>query len=205
MTYFITANEGDARTSAAEAAGGSVTYGPKSSAERRDARSCGVSECRGLAGFRRIGRLNVINHAGNTDGDARSTRSSPTAAAASRSSSRTRTAPSSRCARPAASSKIIASPPNATRSTTREPGGVLDSRSDNKGPEPEGVEIARSRQAPTPSSRSSASAASWLRRHRPGERQLRQLSCLQTATDLRAGGGQDHLARPTARPATRWC
>ena len=31
VTYFITANEGDARTSAAEAAGGSATYGAEES------------------------------------------------------------------------------------------------------------------------------------------------------------------------------
>ncbi len=65
VTYFITANEGDARTSAAEAAGGPVTYGAEEvrlSAVTLD--PAVFPNAATLQDADSIGRLNIINHRG---------------------------------------------------------------------------------------------------------------------------------------------
>ena len=90
-----------------------------------------------------IGRLNVINHAGNTDGDSQI---EEIVTYGGRGISIFQQNPDGTIVKVRETGgefeKIIASLPNASTIFNGENGGGFDSRSDNKGPEPEGVDIA---------------------------------------------------------------
>jgi predicted extracellular nuclease/2',3'-cyclic-nucleotide 2'-phosphodiesterase (5'-nucleotidase family) len=140
VTYFITANEGDARVGT-----GLTGEEVRLSSGGYDLDNTDFPNETALKNSDAIGRLNVINHEGNTDADAQ-IEVITTYGGRGISIFRQNADGTIEKVRETGGEfeKVLASQPNANlffNSTNAFGGDGFDTRSDNKGPEPEGVDI----------------------------------------------------------------
>ena len=204
-TYFVTANEGDARVGTGLtgeevrlSSGGynlDDTVFPNEATLKQNAN---------------LGRLNVINHEGDTDGDGdidvittyRRPRHLDLQAERRRLDRQ-----GARDRRRVRADSVAAAEREFVLQRRERVRRRFDSRSDNKGPEPEGVDIGGD-QRPHLCVRDAGARRRRhdLRRHRSGQRELRRLQAAAAADGAAVSATtrrrrSNSSARPTARPA----